>query len=59
MTKAKKAILRSGLKQCHIAELIGINTTLLSMYVNGHRKMPRDVARALASVLRTKISTVV
>lgn len=59
ITKAKKEIIKSGIKQVHIAELIGVNTTLLSAYVNGRREMPKNVARAIANVLRVKLSAIV
>lgn len=59
ITKAKIAIDASGLKQIHIAKQIGVEHTLLSMYLMGHRPMPMDVAKKLAIYLKVPIWNIV
>lgn len=51
MTKLKRAVLNSGMKQKWIAEQIGICEWLLSRYVTGERKLPVHRRRQLAKLL--------
>ena len=41
----------TGLRQHELAELIGIDETLLSKIINGHRKPARALRSAIASAL--------
>jgi transcriptional regulator with XRE-family HTH domain len=59
MNKTKSAIMDSGLKQIYIAKKIGIEHTLFSMQLNGHRQMPYDVAKKLAKFLKVPLSNII
>jgi transcriptional regulator with XRE-family HTH domain len=59
ITRAKIAIDKSGLKQRHIAKQIGMDDSLMSHYVSGNRKLPIDVAKKIAKVLKVPVSTVI
>jgi hypothetical protein len=52
MTKLKKAILASGLKQKWIAARIGMDCTQLSHYVIGDHPTPPRVIKAVAKLLK-------
>jgi len=54
MTRMKLAIEKSGLKQLHIAQKIGIDSTMLSHYVRGERPAPPEVLRAIAKLLKIR-----
>jgi transcriptional regulator with XRE-family HTH domain len=58
MTKLKKLILQSGIKQKHIAKLIRIDYSLLSRYVTGDREIPDATAWKLARVLGVEVSKI-
>jgi hypothetical protein len=59
ITRAKIAIDQSGLKQIFIAKKLGLDNTLLSMYVTGSRKMPENVAKGLSRLLKVPIWNIV
>lgn len=46
-----KILRESGYRRAWLAERIGISQFSFSMYVNGHRPMPKSVMIALAYVL--------
>lgn len=48
----KKKIKSLGLKQKRIAQIIGVNETLLSLYLTGARDMPIDVQEKLKELLK-------
>ncbi len=41
----------SGLKQTHVADMLGISPSLLSLYEHGHRRMPEEVRAAIADIV--------
>jgi len=47
----KRDIYNKGLKVSFLAEKVGISQPLLSLYLNGKRKMPNDVEFKLAKEL--------
>jgi transcriptional regulator with XRE-family HTH domain len=52
MTRLKYVLAESGLKQRHVAKLIGIDETYLSLIVTGDRPLLPDLRRRLAKALR-------
>lgn len=53
---AKRAVLRSGLKQTFIAREMGIHTSRLSRVLNGHMDATETEKRLLAATLRCSVS---
>jgi transcriptional regulator with XRE-family HTH domain len=54
ITNLKIVIDRSGYKQKHLANAIGVDYTLFSKYVAGDRPLPNDAAKKLAKILKVK-----
>lgn len=46
--KLKQTIKEKGIKFNHLADKVGVSQSLLSMYLSGRRKMPKDVEFKLA-----------
>jgi transcriptional regulator with XRE-family HTH domain len=54
LTALKRLRLEKGIKQIDLAEMVGIDHTVLCRYENGRRKdMPDDLAAKLATALGT------
>ena len=51
MKHYESIILKNGLKRKWVAENLGISPQLLSMYLNGSRKMPSDIDFKLNKIL--------
>lgn len=54
--KLKLAIVASEQDQYRIAEQVGIDETLLSMYVNGRRVPPPEHRRDIAKALKKRVA---
>jgi len=54
ITKAKLEIDKSGLKQSYIANILDLDETLFSRYLNGHREIPQAILKRLAKILGVK-----
>jgi plasmid maintenance system antidote protein VapI len=52
----KKAILDSGFKQTYLASLIGIDQTLFSKAIHGHRTLSENQKVRLAQFLRKEVA---
>ncbi len=55
MSKLKDAIMADGRKQYIIAELTGIEETLLSKFAIGRRKPTKEQEKVLAKILKTSV----
>ena len=55
-SELKQRIVDSGLKQTHIAKVIGVHFTEVSQWIAGRRKPNKDRQKSLARILKCKMS---
>ena len=47
----KKQIQVKGIPFIHIANYLGVHYSLISMYMNGHRKMPDELEEKIKAII--------
>ncbi|WP_375167407.1 helix-turn-helix domain-containing protein [Desulfofundulus thermocisternus] len=50
----KQKIRDSGLKQCYIAQKIGVSPALLCQWLNGRVYIPQDKLKAIIEILKLR-----
>jgi transcriptional regulator with XRE-family HTH domain len=58
ITKLKIVVDKSGLKQRHLANLVGVDESILSRMIRGVIPMPKDVRKGLAKALRVPVADI-